>query len=570
MKSKQEKSEFYLGSENLPTPDATFEYTPQMIKEIKKCSKDIVHFAQNYFFITSLEHGKQKINLYAAQKRLVKSLVKNRFVVTLASRQIGKTTIMTIYALWNTCFNGDQRVLIVANKEDTAIMILRRIRLAYEQLPNWLKPGIKQWGKTEVVFGNDSSISISTTTSSAARGESCNVLIIDEMAFIPEHIMQEFWNSVIPIVSSGLSTKVFVVSTPNGSGNMFHQIYIGAERKDPKLSQWHHERIDWWEVPGRGKKWQLAMESALVGQGKSFAQEFGNEFLESGQSAVDGELLNHFRSICRTPAILLKDGKYSIWEPPNENNLYVIGVDVCEGIGQAASVAQVLDITDLTNIKQVACFHDNTIDPFHFSTVIFEMAHQWGKPQLLIERNNCGGTVIDTLKEVHNYHNIVDYTPENQKYYNKLGIYSHTNAKYNGVMNMRYWLNSLRAVTIYDIALVQELETFVKYPNGTWKKQKGDYIYDDRVMALIWGLLILMPELTERYFDIASYDTNGKPKRIKPFNITPPEYFKLDKFYQTDPYAPVPTFIGVDPGGGDDISELEKQGWRIPYGRYNR
>jgi len=168
--------QFYLGDPNLPTPNATFNYTPEMVREIKKCGSKIRYFAENYFYITTLAEGKQKIKLYRPQRRLLKSLVKHRFVVLLSSRQVGKTTMTTIYALWVACFQSDKRILIIANKEDTAIMILRRIRMAYEQLPEWLKPGVKQYGKTEIIFGNDSSIGISTTTASAARGEAANCI----------------------------------------------------------------------------------------------------------------------------------------------------------------------------------------------------------------------------------------------------------------------------------------------------------------------------------------------------------------------------------------------------------
>ena len=187
-------------------------------------------------------------------------------------------------------------------------MILRRIRMAYERLPNWLKSGVKQYGKTEIIFSNDSSIGISTTTSSAARGEAANVLIIDEMAFIPDHIMKEFWNAVIPVVSSYGGTKIFCVSTPNGAGNMFHKIYTGAENGE--LTQLKHERVDWYEIPGRGKKWKRDMEDALAGEGKSFDQEFGNVFLETGQAAIDTDLLNHFRTIAHKPEIIMEDGHY--------------------------------------------------------------------------------------------------------------------------------------------------------------------------------------------------------------------------------------------------------------------
>jgi len=390
-------------------------------------------------------------------------------------------------------------------------------------------------------------------------------LIIDEMAHIPDHILKEFWTSVIPVISSSRDTKIFAVSTPNGTGNLFHKIYTETERGE--LSQWHYDKIDWWEIPGRNAKWKEEMEGALAGEGRSFDQEFGNVFLETGQSAVDAELITHLREIARPPISILEDGHYKIWKEPILNHIYAIGVDVGEGVGQAASVAQVLDLTDLTDIELVASYHNNQIDPFHFAELLYKITHQWGRPNLLIERNNCGGQVVDALKEVHKYNNIVDYTPENQKYYNRLGIYSHSNSKYKGVTNMRYWMNSLRVVSIYDIATTHELETFVKYPNGTWKKKAGDYIYDDRVMSLVWALLALEPEITERYYEIVQSDERGKPLKIAPFDIVAPEYFKLDSFFQRDSDAPLPAFIGAGPGSQmeDELKTLRKQGWK-PYG----
>ena len=156
MHSKENK--FYLGNKNLPTPETKFEWTPVMLAELKKCSKNILHFAENYFYIVNLDRGKEKIKLHNYQRRILRSLRDNRFVCFLSSRQSGKTTLMTIYALWISCFFDDQRILLVANKEQTAINIFKRVRMAYEQLPNYLKPGAIEYGKTSMVLGNGSSI----------------------------------------------------------------------------------------------------------------------------------------------------------------------------------------------------------------------------------------------------------------------------------------------------------------------------------------------------------------------------------------------------------------------------
>jgi hypothetical protein len=175
---------YYLGNPNLPTQNTQFEWTPEMVKELTKCKDDILYFAENYFYIINLDEGRQKIPLHDCQKRALAGMCMNRFFILLASRQVGKTTLMTIHTLWHACFNNDQRILIVANKEGTAKEIFARIRMAYEELPNWLKPGVTEYGKESLKFTNGTTIGISTTTGTAARGQSINMLILDELAFI--------------------------------------------------------------------------------------------------------------------------------------------------------------------------------------------------------------------------------------------------------------------------------------------------------------------------------------------------------------------------------------------------
>jgi len=558
--------EYYLNNVRLPRTDVSFDWTPEMVAEMKKCKKNIRYFAENYFYITTLDEGKKKIGLYLPQKRILKGLTSYRYNIICSSRQAGKTTLMCVYALWIACFESDKRIIIVANKEKTAIMILRRIQLAYQQLPNWLKPGIKSWGGTEVIFGNDSSIAISTTTGSAVRGESVNVLIIDEMAHIENSMIDDFWGSVIPTICSSMKTKIFAVSTPKGTGNKFYEIFTQTERGE--LSEWHNEKIFWWEIPGRGKKWKKQALQALGGDEKLFSQEYENVFLETGDSAVDKDILNHFRSLVRDPLYIMEDGHYKIWKDPDPSHLYAVGVDVGEGIGKAASVATVLDVTDLTNIEQVATYHDNLLDPPHFAEKLNNLVNHWGRPPLLIERNNCGAEVINTLINIFQYGKVVAYNGSDDSTGVvdmrdlRPGIYSHTNSRYKGVANMRYWVNSLRVVSVYDIGIVHEMETFVRYPNGTWKKRAGNNIYDDRVMSLVWALFIIEGSVTEGYYEISKYDDRGKPLAIKPYVYESSIYFKLDKYYQRDD-APMPSMFGMKNNEEDGINDLMIQGWTI-------
>lgn len=396
-------------------------------------------------------------------------------------------------------------------------------------------------------------------------------IIIDEMAHIEDHLIEEFWASVIPVISSSKkgTTKIFAVSTPRGTGNKFHEIYTAAERGEANEGSvtWHAEKIDWWEIPGRGKKWKADMMAALGGDEHLFNQEFNNTFIETGESAIDGNVIENFRLQCRDPIQTFENGHYKVWKEPQKNHIYGIGVDVCEGIGKAASVAQILDFTDLTNIEQVAIYHDNLIHPLQFAEVLYRIGSHWGRPPMIIERNNCGAEVINSLNEKHGYNNIVSHNPENLKYGDiRMGVYSHTNTKYTGIMNMRYWSNTLQVLKLYDIATVQEIQTFVRYPNGTWKAKQGHNIWDDRVMSLVWALFVLEEAICERYYEIVAFDDKGKPSKIRSYTIDAPTMYKLDEFYQHDESAPMPTFIGMSPNSGSlgSITEVDfnTQGWK--------
>jgi len=276
-------SYYYRGSKNVPVAGAQYEFTTDMIDELRRCKEDVLYFAENFFYIVSTDDGKQKIKLYDAQRNMLLNMVNNRFSVNLASRQSGKSTLLTIFVLWVACFNDDHRAAIVANKETTAINIFKRVRMAYEQLPNYIKPGVKDYGKTGMTLANDSSILVSTTTATSIRGDSLSTLAIDEVAFIESHILNEFWSSVIPAVSSGKKSKVLLVSTPNGVGNKFYEIFSGAE--NGSLPSWKSARIDWWDRPGRDEQWKNE-QIQLLGSEERFLQEFGNTFLDDAANAV--------------------------------------------------------------------------------------------------------------------------------------------------------------------------------------------------------------------------------------------------------------------------------------------
>ena len=563
MSKKTDKTEYYLGNPNLPAADAVIAYEPWMVKELQKAKDNILYFAENFFHIINLDRGREKIKLHSCQKRVIRKMRDNRFFILLASRQIGKSTIMTIYMLWYACFMNDQRILLVANKESTAIEIFQRVRMAFEELPIWLKPGVKEYGKTSMTLDNGSRIGITTTTGTAARGQSVNLLIIDECAFIESHLVQEFWKSVFPIISSSKKSKVFICSTANGTGNLFHKIYDGAEKEE---NGWGYDKIMWDEVPGRDEKWASITRQAL-GSTEAWLQEFCCIFVNSGESSIDEALFAEMLQNCKEAKILLDEGNYKIWEEPDSSRVYVVGVDISEGVGIDASVMQILDITDLKDIRQVATYHDRQIPPLEFANKVHTILRNWGSPLALIERNNCGAQVVDRLAFDMGYEKVVSYGAKvANRAKPQMGMIAHTNTKYKGVMNMRYFINEIKAVTIRDIDTLKELKDFVRYPNGTWKA-KGGY-HDDRVMSFMYALFVLEKEITERYFDILELDDHGKPCVIEPMDFGTAMFEEATSIYNdfevmglNNAYM-TPVIFGM--GNSEQVAEIEflqQEGW---------
>jgi hypothetical protein len=562
---KKDTSKYYLGNENLPVKGSQFEYTPNQIKELSKCSKNILHFAENYFYILNIDDGKKKIKLYKAQKRVLRKMMDNRFFILLASRQIGKSTLMTIYILWMANFHSDQRILLVANKESTAIEIFSRVRMAYEMLPNWLKSPVVEFAKTSMELENNSRISITTTTGTAARGQAVSCLIIDEAAFIEPHLMEPFWASVFPIVSSSKKAKVFICSTPNGTGNLFYNIYTGSlENKNG----WQNDKILWNEVPGRDEKWVKEIKGGLASEEK-WQQEFECKFLNSGTGSMSEESYNSMKQYIISPVEVLMDGKYKLFDKPQADRMYVAGVDTAEGIGGDFSCIKVLDITDLKNIIEVAEYYDNTIPVSEFANKVREVLSHWGDPLVCIERNNQGGQIADRLGYDMGYINkIISWGAKlaGRKNTQLLGMVSSRNTKYNAVANARYYYNDKMVVEFRnEDSLNEVVKDFVKLPNDSWGAISGKH--DDRTMALIWALMVLHDDIIDQYFSVDELDDCGKPCKISPLDYGLTYFENPTSIYTNEQVEGIensqisPIYFGSSNQQMDDIGALELEGW---------
>ncbi len=245
-------SEVYLGNPNLKKANTAIEFTEDNIIEFMKCKEDPVYFANNYIKIVSLDHGLVPFNLYPFQEKLIQNFHDKRFNICKMPRQTGKSTTCVSYLLHYAVFNDNVNIAILANKASTARDLLGRLQLAYENLPKWMQQGIISWNKGSLELENGSKISANSTSSSAVRGGSYNVIFLDEFAFIPNHIADDFFASVYPTISSGQSTKVIIVSTPRGM-NHFYRMWHDSQRGK---NEYIPTDVHWSEVPGRDDVWK--------------------------------------------------------------------------------------------------------------------------------------------------------------------------------------------------------------------------------------------------------------------------------------------------------------------------
>ena len=135
------------------------------------------------------------------------------------------STIYCIYSLWVSCFFPEKKIMILANKAATALELLSRVTMGYEYLPHWLKPACLTFNKGELVFSNLSSIRAFASSSDAARGHSANIVILDEFAFLQKNIADKLFTSMYPVISSSKSGHFIIVSTPNGTDNLYYDIW---------------------------------------------------------------------------------------------------------------------------------------------------------------------------------------------------------------------------------------------------------------------------------------------------------------------------------------------------------
>lgn len=490
----------YLGNPKLKRVGISQSMTEEQITEFIRCSKDPIYFIENYVKIITLDKGFVQIKLYPFQKEAVTDINDNRRVIVKAGRQVGKTTMVVGYILWYILFNEDKFVAILANKAPTAREILNRIKIAYEALPLWLQQGVRVWNKGDIELENNCRVMATSTASSAIRGYSISLLYLDEFAFVPSNIADEFFTSVYPTISSGTQSKILISSTPNGM-NHYYRMWTEAVEGQNGFT---HIEANWRQVPGRDQAW-ADDQRRILGEEK-FLQEMECEFMGSAGTLLSAAAL---KSLAFIKPLHTSDNGIKVYEQPKEGHSYVVIADTSRGKGLDYSACVVIDCA--IPYKIVATYKDNNISPLVYPSILKKLGDYYNQAYALVEINDNGQQVVDSLFDDYEYENILSTVEIKTKialtwgYGTKSnrGIRTTKSVKRLGCSIMKGLIEQQKLI-IEDFDIISELSTFIA--RGTsFEAEEGSH--DDLVMCLV-----LFSWMTNQTFFADLTNTNLKER----------------------------------------------------------
>lgn len=388
-------TQFYNNNPNLKGAGVNVEFTEEQIKEHLRCSKDPIYFIETYCKIVSLDKGIIEFKMFPYQRRLIEAIHHNKNTIGRMGRQLGKSTILAAYVCWYVLFNSNKTAAILANKQAIAKEIFARVQFMIEYLPKWLQQGVTEWNKTSFVLENGSRCIAAASSPSAVRGMSINFLMLDEFAHLPPNLAEEFIASVFPTISSAETSKLAIVSTPNGL-NHYYKLWTDAENK---VNDFIPVMGHWKEHPNRDQAWadkQLAALGEIM-----YNQEVEVSFIGSSYTLING---NKLSNLVYVNPMYTQNG-LEIHEKPIQEHNYVMTVDVARGRHQDYSAFSIIDITQ-TPYEVVGTFKDNTISTLELPHLIINTARQFNNAHILVEINDLGEEVSNTLWYDYEYENV--------------------------------------------------------------------------------------------------------------------------------------------------------------------
>ena len=381
---------------------------PQVLKEVikkeyVKSAKDPIYFLKKYCVVQHPMKGKVPFHLYEYQEKALSTFEDHRFNIILKARQLGLSTLSAGYSLWMMTFHSDKNILVIATKQDTAKNLVTKVRVMHANLPSWLKQNCVEDNKLSLRYKNGSQIKAVASGEEAGRSEALSLLILDEAAFIDK--FEPIWAAASQTLSTG--GKCIALSTPNGVGNWFHKTWVGAE---DGTNDWNFIRLHWNLHPERNDEWRKEQDSLL---GPSLAaQECDCDFITSGQTVIDGVILEEYRQTHTQDPLEKRgiDSNFWVWQPPNYTKDYVVSADVSRGDSTDYSAFHIMDVETMEQVAE----YKGRIPTKDFGNLLVNVATEYNNALLVVENNNIGWAAIQQVID-RGYENLF-YTSKDLQY----------------------------------------------------------------------------------------------------------------------------------------------------------
>jgi hypothetical protein len=457
-------------------------------EEYKKCFLDPMYFMKKYVKIQHQTRGIIGFELYPFQEETLKDFITNDRNIVLKSRQMGISTLCAAYSLWTMIFNPGKNVLIISTKQDTSKEIVSKIRLANNNLPSWLRIQTAEDNRLSLKFTNESKVEAASSSSDSVRGKSAYLVILDECAFIDD--VEAIWTSAQQTIGTG--GRAILLSTPNGVGNFFHKMWVESEAK---RNSFHTIKLKWNLHPERNQEWRdrQTIELGI----KKASQECDTEFLSSGNTVVEIQLIEEYRKEVKEPVETRGvDHAYWIWDRPDYSLDYLISADVARGDGNDFSAFQVIDPVNLVQVAE----YKGVIGTKEYGNMLVAAATEYNNALLVIENASYGWATIQQVID-RNYKNLfyssadLQYVDVEQHITNKLNaldkklIPGFTNSTKTRPLIINKLETCMRdkSFTIRSKRLLDELSTFV-WNNGKAEAMRN--YNDDLILSAAIGLWI--------------------------------------------------------------------------------
>ena len=518
-----------------------FDYTPEEIEELTKSANDVIYFANHFGYCLHGSQGYKPITLRDYQEEMLRSYTDNRFTCCMSSRQVGKTVVAAIFLLHNAIFNVDRNIGIAANKLATAVEIMDKIKEIMDYLPFFMKPGIKVYNQTMIVFENGCRIIAQATTKRSFIGFTIHTLYCDEFAHVEPHVLDEFYENIMPTVSSMEDSKIIITSTPNGY-NKFFDIYQGGV---DGTNSYHSLRVDWWQVPGRDEKWKEKTIADCGGEDE-FMRQFGNSFLSTGNTLlspdslaklqkgrvkfVRRDLFEFERNWEEEYRDFLFHPDFDIEDLKDKEKRWVLSIDLSEGGGGDNSILNLFNLrmknktlvkqmlkdpdaelkkSDYFQLVQVGRFKSNITSLPKLAKLTYVLVNDIIGPdniRVVVEYNAFGGEFLRLLQTVFGDKNDFDMSCILKFYHSsdankrKYGLKVRPDNKPVMCMDLKGKIAD-DTIVVTDDDTVGEFEVFSKV-GSTWKASRD---HDDLAMSTVDVTAIF----DHPYFDVLMEDIMG-------------------------------------------------------------